>query len=128
MMRSICSIFVAVLAIAWCGELAAETAALKDEVRVPEAAPPVLKLAVFKDGRVTADGKLTTMPELRTLLVKHKAKNGAVWYYREAGGEKPPPVAMEVLSAVLDTKMSIRLSSRPDYSDSIGPGGRSTGQ
>lgn len=85
---------------------------------------PVLKIAVFMDGRLTVDGKAATVQELRESLRSLSEKHGEVWYYREAGQQDPPPVAMEVLRAVVDARLPIRLSSRPDYSDSIGPDGR----
>ncbi len=43
-----------------------------------------------------------------------------VWYYREAGQQELPPIALDVMKAVVETRFPIRLSSRPDYSDSIG--------
>lgn len=85
---------------------------------------PVLKIAVFADGRFTVDGKASTVQELRESLQRLSQKHGEVWYYREAGQQDPPPVAMEVLQAVVDARLPVRLSSRPDYSDSIGPDGR----
>jgi hypothetical protein len=47
-------------------------------------------------------------------------KHGAVWYYREAGQQEPPAIATEVMKAIVEARLPIRLSSRPDYSDSIG--------
>jgi hypothetical protein len=47
-----------------------------------------------------------------------------VWYYREAGQTKAPPESAEVMKAVIENRLSIRLSSRPDYSDTIGLDGK----
>jgi hypothetical protein len=60
------------------------------------------------------------MPALQDSLRSLSEKHGAVWYYREAGLQEPPPIAVEVMKAVVDARIPIRLSSRPDYSDSIG--------
>jgi hypothetical protein len=95
----------------------------------PPSAPspdaPVLKVAVFADGRLTVDGTASTIEALRQSLRSLSEKHGVVWYYREAGQQEPPPIAMDVMKAVVDAGLPIRLSSRPDYSDSVGPDGRS---
>ena len=85
---------------------------------------PVLKVAVFADGRLTVDGTASTVQALRKSLQSLSEKHGVVWYYREAGQQEPPPIAMEVIKAVVEARVPIRLSSRPDYSDSIGADGK----
>jgi hypothetical protein len=42
-----------------------------------------------------------------------------VWYYREAAGHEPPPIAMQVIQEIVSARLPIRLSSKPDYSDSV---------
>ena len=85
---------------------------------------PVLKIAVFSDGRLTVDGPPVTVESLRTSLKRLADKHGTVWYYREAGQQEPPPIAMQVMQAVVGARLPVRLSSRPDYSDAIGLDGR----
>jgi hypothetical protein len=85
---------------------------------------PVLKIAVFADGRLTVDGAASTIQTLRESLRELSEKHGVVWYYREAGRQEPPPIATDVIQAVIDARLPIRLSSRPDYSDSIGLDGK----
>lgn len=87
---------------------------------------PVLKIAVFADGRLTVDGTASTVSSLRESLRNLSEKHGVVWYYRETGQESPPPIATNVIQAVIDARLPVRLSSRPDYSDSIGPDGTPT--
>ena len=87
---------------------------------------PVLKVAVFSDGRLTVDGAASTIQALRNSLRSLSERHGVVWYYREAGQQEPPPIAMEVMQAVIDARLPIRLSSRPDYSDAVGTDGRPT--
>jgi hypothetical protein len=89
---------------------------------------PVLKVAVFGDGRLTVDGTPSTMPTLRESLRRLSQQHGVVWYYRETGRQDPPAVAMEVIQAVVEARLPIRLSSRPDYFDSIGLDGRPIGK
>jgi hypothetical protein len=82
---------------------------------------PVLKIAVFADGRLSVDGAATTIESLRETLRRHSEKKGVVLYYREAGQAEPPPIAMEVMKAVVEARLPIRLSSKPDYSDAVLP-------
>ena len=90
----------------------------------PSPDAPVLKVAVFADGRLTVDGTAATVQSLQASLRTLSEKHGVVWYYREAGQQDPPPISMEVMKAVVEARLPIRLSSRPDYSDSIGLNGR----
>jgi hypothetical protein len=86
---------------------------------------PVVKIAVFADGRLTVNGAAATVENLRA-SVKHTAEmHGTAWYYREAGQQEPPPVAIQVMQAIVEARLPVRLSSRPDYSDAIGPDSKS---
>jgi biopolymer transport protein ExbD len=93
---------------------------------VPSPEAPVLKVAVLADGRLTVDDAAATIESLQASLRTLSEKHGVVWYYREAGQQAPPPIALAVMKAVADAKLPIQLSSRPDYSDVIGAGGRPT--
>jgi hypothetical protein len=88
----------------------------------PDKDAPVLKIAVYADGRLTVDGAASSMSELRETLARLKDRHGVVWYYREATQDPPPRVAPDVMKAVVDARLPIRLSTRSDYSDSVGPG------
>ena len=79
----------------------------------------VLKIAVYSDGRMTVDGVPTSIQELRESLSKLSEKKGSVWYYREAAQQDPPPIAVDVLKEIVAASLPIRLSSKPDYSDSV---------
>jgi hypothetical protein len=87
---------------------------------------PVVKIAVFADGRLTVDGSAATVESLRASLKHTTETHGTVWYYREGGQQEPPPVAMQVMQAIVEARLPVRLSSRPDYSDAIGPDGGSS--
>jgi hypothetical protein len=89
---------------------------------------PVLRVAVFADGRITADGSVTTIESLRESLKRLAELKGTVWYYREAGHAEPPPHAMMVMQAAVDNRLPIKLSTKPDYSDAVGPDGRPAGK
>lgn len=85
---------------------------------------PILKVAAMADGRITVNGAPATMESFRVSLKKLSQQKGVVWYYREAGKSEPPPQAMQVIQAIVDARVPIRLSSRPDYSDAIGIDGK----
>jgi hypothetical protein len=85
---------------------------------------PVLRVAVMANGRITVDGLPATIDSVRVSLRRLAEQAGVVWYYREDAKKDGPPEANEIIQAVVENRLSIRLSSRPDYSDSIVPGGK----
>ena len=88
---------------------------------------PVVKIAVMSDGQILADGAPVTLQTLRSKLRDLGERHGVVWYYRELpGSTTPPPQAKMVIQAIIDAQLPVRLSSRPDYSDSIGADGLPT--
>jgi hypothetical protein len=84
----------------------------------------ILKIAVMADGRITMNGSPTTINSLRVSLKRLADLKGAVWYYREAGQGVAPPESAEIMQAVVENHLPIRLSSRHDYSDAISSDGR----
>jgi hypothetical protein len=87
-------------------------------------AQPVLKVAVMADGRIAVNGAPATMQSLRESLKKLSQQKGLVWYYREEANKEGPPVVKQVVQAIIDARLPVRFSSRPDYSDVIGPDGK----
>lgn len=82
----------------------------------------ILKIAVMADGRIAVDGSPATIESVRISCKQLSERNGVVWYYREAAQDKAPPQAAEVMKAVIENRLPIRLSSRADYSDAVVPG------
>ncbi len=76
------------------------------------------------DGRLTVEGKPATIESLRESLKRLAEGKGVAWYYREGGGSDAPPIARQAIQAIIDACLPVRLSSRPDYSDAIGPDGK----
>lgn len=85
----------------------------------------ILKISVFKSGEIQANSEVVSLQELDDLLAANARENGAVWYYREAGSEEPPPQAIEVINLVVKHKRPISMSSKPDFSDAIDENGYS---
>jgi hypothetical protein len=87
----------------------------------------VLKIAVLSSGAVLADGQPVELNQLDEMLQKLKAEGGTVWYYREQTAN-PEDVGMSVIRLVVKHKLSIRLSTKPDYSDEVDPKSASRAQ
>jgi hypothetical protein len=80
---------------------------------------PILKIALMLDGRITVDGSPATIESLRVSLRLLAEQKGVVWYYREEAQRPAQPLSNEIIKAVIENRLSIRLSSRADYSDAI---------
>jgi len=78
-----------------------------------------LKISVLANGVMLLDGKPADMDQIDAALqaAKQSNSNAQVWYYRETGGAQPPPQAMAVIRRILNYKLRISLSSKPDFSD-----------
>jgi hypothetical protein len=63
------------------------------------------------------DGKKATVAKVRKALAKASSEKGTVWYYRESGKGEPPSQAVEIVKLVVENRLPISLSSRPDFSD-----------
>lgn len=85
---------------------------------------PILKISVFQSGKILLDGKESSMAQVEESLDQLKKKDGEVWYFREAGQQPAPPVAMQVVKMVVAKRLQITLSSKPDFSDYIGEDGQ----
>jgi hypothetical protein len=81
------------------------------------------RVAVTAKGAVTFDGVVVTVDVLKQKLADLKKRNGVVWYYREAGKGEPPAQAMEAMKLVVDNRLPISMSTKPDYSDVLLPDG-----
>jgi hypothetical protein len=85
----------------------------------------ILKVQVFKTGRVRADGAEITSADLAKKLYTLKEKRGVVWYYREAASEEPPPRATEIVKMIIERKLPVSMSTKPDFSDYVDEQGKS---
>lgn len=81
------------------------------------------RIAVTAKGTVSFDGAVVTIDALKQKLGDLKKRNGVVWYYREAGKDEPPSQAMQVIKMIIDNRLSISMSTKPDYSDVLLPDG-----
>jgi hypothetical protein len=85
--------------------------------------PQSIRIAVMKSGEVRADGTATSLSELDRRLAILARDHGVVRYYREDGASEPLPhqdqAILGVLNLVIQHKLPVQLSSKPDFSDSV---------
>ncbi len=78
-----------------------------------------LKVSVLADGELLLDGQPVTLAELERAMDRAAKASAAVWYYRENPAGDPSPVALEVMKLITRNHLPVRLSSKPDFSDSV---------
>ncbi len=85
--------------------------------------PASIRIAVLKSGEVRADGAPTSFSELDRRLEVIARDHGIVRYYREDGVSSPLPrqdqAILGVLNLVIQHKLPVQLSSKPDFSDTV---------
>ena len=84
-----------------------------------------ITISVLSTGKVLLDGKDSTVAEVRRSLKNASAKSSTVWYYRESGKGEPPPQAIEVFKIIVESKLPVSLSTKPDFSDYVDEKGQS---
>ena len=85
----------------------------------------VAKVKVTQTGKIFLNEKQVSLVELKVTFARLKKENGVVWYYRENPQSEPPVEATSVIQAIIDAKLPVQLSSKPDYSDFVGIEGKS---
>jgi len=81
----------------------------------------ILKVSVFANGDLLLDSQPLTLVELQRAMEEGAKTGAAVWYYRQNGAGEPPAVAMEVMRLITTNRLPVRLSARPDFSDTVAP-------
>ncbi|MGH7796557.1 MAG: hypothetical protein ACREQ2_16950 [Candidatus Binatia bacterium] len=79
----------------------------------------VTRISVLMTGKILLGAKEATVSDVKRALDRAKTERGVVWYYRESGKGEPPPEAIEVFNLIVENKVPIILSSKPDFSDYI---------
>jgi hypothetical protein len=80
-----------------------------------------LKVSVLATGELRLNGEPVTLTALGRAMAEAVKPETVVWYYRENPAGEPPPVAVEVMKLITANKLSVRLSTSPDFSDSVAP-------
>lgn len=113
-MKQFCVIFLLLLPMLAFGE--------KNSLHIEE---QILKISVLSTNIVLLNGKKVGPNEMMSALSEAKKRNGVVWYYRENPEEEPPPAASQVIQIVIDNKLPISMSTKPDFSDYVDENGNS---
>ena len=83
--------------------------------------PDPLKVSVLADGQLLLDDQPVTLAVLGDAMQRGAEAKAVVWYYRQDADGEPHPAAMEVMKLITANRLPVRLSSKPDFSDSVTP-------
>jgi hypothetical protein len=81
------------------------------------------RIRVARTGEIWFDDAPVTLDGLPPLLRELRAAGGSIWYYREAVEAEPAPEAMAVVRLVVEHRLPISMSTRPDFADVVLPDG-----
>ncbi len=70
-------------------------------------------------GEIWCDDIRTSLGDLAPRLAQLRAADGVVWYYREDVEAAPAPEAMAVVRMVIEQRLPISMSTRPDFADVV---------
>jgi len=105
-----------------------DTSSVFRRLPTPAASARILRIRITRDAKVYADGRAVTLAVLDSLLAALQVFKGGVWYYQEASPRHPAAKQDSVITSVLDAlirhQLPIRLSTKPDFSDSAGENGQ----
>jgi hypothetical protein len=85
---------------------------------------PIAKVWVSKSGVVELNGKQVTLEAVSASLTDLAKRRGVVVYGRESPQEEPHPNGMKVMELAMANRLPIRMSTKRDFSDAIGPDGK----
>jgi hypothetical protein len=88
----------------------------------PAQDPRITKIWVTKDGVIQLDGKVVDLAAIAPALDQTAKREGVIFYGREAAREEPHPNAVQIIGLITTRSLPVRFSSKPDFSDAIGPG------
>lgn len=91
--------------------------------KVSNIPPKILKVAVYRDGKVEIDGAAMSIDDATQRIGAAAGSQASVYYYREAGEEEPHPNASKIIAAVIGAKLPVSLSSKPDFSTYVDENG-----
>jgi hypothetical protein len=84
---------------------------------------PQVKVAVYADGHIVADGHEISLQQLRESFASLSKAHGSVIYFREFPQSEPHPNAMAVVEAIAEAPLPVSFSSKGDFSDVVLPDG-----
>jgi biopolymer transport protein ExbD len=91
---------------------------------LPAPDTPRATIWVGKDGTIELDGQPSSLDAVETKLAALAQVKGTVLYGRDAAAEEPHPNGMTVIKMVVSHRLPIRMSTKRDFSDAVGPDGK----
>ena len=92
----------------------------------PAHADPLLaKISALASGVLLLNGQQADLASIEAEFKRLQAMDGGVWYYRENPRAEPTPQALSVIKLVIQYRLPISLSSKPDFSDYVDEQGQS---
>lgn len=77
----------------------------------------VLKLAITRDGTITADGVGVSADALSAVIWEVRQNQGEVWLYKEETPNEQQPNVFKVLNILAQFDVPVRISASSDYSE-----------
>ena len=102
---------IALLALAACSTNLSESPSVQDAT--------VAEVRAYADGRTTLNGLAVTIEEIREAFAELSRNDGEVWYYREAADTEPHPNAILVFEEIMNARLPLMISTKPDDSDAV---------
>ena len=90
--------------------------------------PPNAKISALASGVLLLNGKAADLASIEAEFKRLQTNNGEVWYYRDNPHAEPTPQAMAVVKLVIQYRLPISFSTKPDFSDAVDDKGRSAAQ
>jgi len=84
-----------------------------------------IRVSALRSGAIKIDGAMATIVDLKAALEHMRAAHGGVMYYREGAEQAPTDAQDSVFKAIMDARLPVSLSSKPDFSDYIDGDGHS---
>ena len=86
---------------------------------------PIIKISALANGEILLDGQPCSLDDLAGRLAEAQKINAEVYYFREAADQEPHPNAMKVVQLIVENRLPVSLSTRPDFSDYVDANGHS---
>jgi hypothetical protein len=84
------------------------------------------RIWIAKDGTIELNGTPVELGAVGAEFAELAKRKGVVLYGRDAPEEEPHPNGMKVIELVAQNRLPIRMSTKRDFSDAIGPDGKLT--
>lgn len=92
----------------------------------PAADSPTARVWIAKDGTIELNGRPVELGAVGAAFAELAKRNGVVLYGRDAPEQEPHPNGMKVIELVAQNRLPIRMSTKRDFSDAVGPDGKLT--